>query len=137
MTSTIIPALRYRDPDTAIAWLCEAFGFEEHLVARGDDGAVVHAQLVLNGGMLMLGPFGQHGEYDKFIAMPDEAGNRETQSPYLVVADADKQFEQAKATGAKIIMEIADQDQGGRLFTCLDPEGHLWSVGDYDPWHET
>jgi len=136
MNSTIIPALRYREPDKAISWLCKAFGFEEHMVARGDDGGVVHAQLVLDGGMLMLGPFGKHGDYDKFIAMPDDVGNLETQAPYLVVADADKQYAQAKAMGAKIVIEIADQPQGGRAFTCLDPEGHLWNVGDYDPWHE-
>jgi len=23
---------------------------------------------------------------------------------------------------------------GGRGFTCRDPEGHLWTLGTYDPW---
>jgi uncharacterized glyoxalase superfamily protein PhnB len=31
-------------------------------------------------------------------------------------------------------MEVEDQDYGGRLYSCLDPEGHLWSFGTYDPW---
>ena len=34
--STVIPALRYRDAPAAIAWLCRAFGFEQHLVVPGE-----------------------------------------------------------------------------------------------------
>jgi hypothetical protein len=30
-------------------------------------------------------------------------------------------------------MEVADQDYGARLYSCLDPEGHLWNFGTYDP----
>ena len=25
-------------------------------------------------------------------------------------------------------------DYGGQAFTVQDPEGHHWSVGEYDPW---
>jgi uncharacterized glyoxalase superfamily protein PhnB len=32
------------------------------------------------------------------------------------------------------VASIADQDYGGRLYSCRDPEGHLWSFGSYDPW---
>jgi hypothetical protein len=28
----------------------------------------------------------------------------------------------------------ADRDYGGRGFSCRDLEGHLWSVGTFDPW---
>lgn len=31
-------------------------------------------------------------------------------------------------------MEVEDQDYGGRLYACRDPEGHFWSFGTYDPW---
>ncbi len=27
-----------------------------------------------------------------------------------------------------------DQDYGGRVYTCKDFEGNVWSFGDYDPW---
>src|SRR5215813_4927705 len=57
-----------------------------------------------------------------------------TQSPYLVVADADSIYHSAVATGAEIVIEIKDEDYGGRGFCCRDPEGHLWNVGTYDPW---
>ena len=28
-----------------------------------------------------------------------------------------------------------DEDYGGRVFSCRDPEGHLWNIGSYDPWN--
>ena len=36
----------------------------------------------------------------------------------------------------EIVVEIEDASYGGRGFTCRDPEGHVWSVGTYDPWAE-
>jgi uncharacterized glyoxalase superfamily protein PhnB len=48
--------------------------------------------------------------------------------------DADAVYVRAKATGAKIVIEIKDEDYGGRGFSCYDLEGHLWSFGTYDPW---
>jgi len=43
-------------------------------------------------------------------------------------------YQRAKAAGAEIVMDIKDEDYGGRGFWCRDPEGHLWSFGTYDPW---
>jgi uncharacterized glyoxalase superfamily protein PhnB len=34
------------------------------------------------------------------------------------------------------VMELTDQPYGSRDFICRDPEGHLWSLGTYDPWVE-
>ncbi len=64
------------------------------------------------------------------------AGNRGAgkQSIYIIVDDADAHHARAKAAGAEIVMEVADQDYGGRLYSCRDPEGHLWNFGTYDPW---
>ena len=36
--STIMPALRYRDANAAIEWLCNVLGFEKHAVIRGRTG---------------------------------------------------------------------------------------------------
>ena len=70
------------------------------------------------------------------MRLPDEAGGC-TQSIYLVVPDADAVYAKAKAAGAKIAIDIKDEDYGGRGFTCHDTEGHLWTVGSYDPWNES
>jgi len=131
--STIIPCLRYRDAPAAIDWLCETFGMDRHLVVPNPDGTIAHAQLTLGHGMIMLGSVNS-GEMAKWSKQPDEVGGAETQSPYMVVADADAVYAKVKSVGAKIVREIQDEDYGGRGFACLDLEGHLWYVGTYQPW---
>src|SRR5688500_2576963 len=90
-TATVIPALRYRDAPAAIEWLCEAFGFEKHLVVSDDQGGIAHAQLSFGNGMIMLGSV-RKSEFGDMMKQPDEIGGAETQSPYLVVADADAAY---------------------------------------------
>jgi len=132
--STVIPAMRYRDANAAIDWLCKAFGFEKHLVVPGENGTVAHAQLAFGNGMIMLGS-AREDEFGRWVKPPKETGGIGTQSAYVIVEDADAHYARAKAAGAEIVMEVEDQDYGGRLYSCLDPEGHLWSFGTYDPWH--
>jgi uncharacterized glyoxalase superfamily protein PhnB len=133
--ANIIPVLRYRDAPTAIECLCEAFGFEKHLVVPNEDGTVAHAQLSFGNGMIMLGSvLKNETEFGRQMKQPDEIGGGNTQSAYVVVTDADAVYARAKAGGAKIAMEIRDEDYGGRAFSCHDLEGHLWSFGTYDPW---
>ena len=136
--SSVIPALRYRDALAAIDWLCRCFGFERQMVVTGEDGRTVHhAQLTLGGGMVMLGSADNAAsEYGRHIRQPDEIGGCETQSPYVIVSDADDVYRRVLAGGGQIVIEIKDEDYGGRGFTCRDPEGRLWSVGTYDPWTE-
>lgn len=133
MKTSIIPCLRYRDAPAMIDWLCNAFGFERHLVVPGDGNTIAHAQLRLGEAMIMLGS-ADDSDYGRLIAQPGEVGGRETQSPYVVVGEIDAHCARAKAAGATIVTDIADQDHGGRLYSCRDPEGHLWSFGSYDPW---
>lgn len=132
--STVMPAMRYRDAPAAIEFLCRVIGFEKHLVVPGPNDTVAHAQLVLGGGMLMLGSVDNGSEYGKHIRQPDEIGGHETQSAYVVVADADAVLARATAEGWTIVIPIKDEDYGGRGFSGLDPEGRLWNVGTYDPW---
>lgn len=133
--ATVIPCLRYRDAPKAIEWLCQTFGFEKQLVVPGEDGTIVHAQLSFGNGMIMLGSvLEQETEFGRLMKQPDEIGGAETQSAYLVVSDADAIYARAKAAGAKIVIEIKDEDYGGRGFSCRDLEGRLWNIGTYDPW---
>ena len=132
--SSIIPGLRYRDAPAMIEWLCKIFGFERRGIYPNDDGTIAHAQLVLGQGMIMLGSVTKGTPYSALIRQPDAPDWAETQSPYIVVEDCDAVYAAAKAGGATIVLDIVDQDYGGRGFTCRDPEGHLWSVGSYDPW---
>ena len=131
--STVVPAMLYRDANAAIEWLCKAFGFERHLVIPGENGAVAHAQLTFGNGMIMLGS-AREDEFGQWVKPPRETGGIGTQSAYVIVEDADAHYARAKAAGAEIVMEVEDQDYGGRLYSCRDPEDHLWSFGTYDPW---
>ena len=133
--ATVIPCLRYRDAPAAIEWLCENFGFEKQLVVPNDDGTIAHAQLSYGNGMIMLGSVLEiETEFGRLIKQPDEIGGAETQSAYVVVSDADVVYARAKDAGAEIVIEIKDEDYGGRGFSCRDLEGHLWNFGTYDPW---
>lgn len=129
----LIPCLRYRNAPAAIEWLCRAFGFEKQLVVPNADGTIAHAQLRLGNSMIMLGSV-LATEYGKLMKQPDEIGGAETQSAYIIVADADKIYEQVKAAGGEIVIDIKDEDYGGRGFSCRDLEGHIWNLGTYNPW---
>jgi uncharacterized glyoxalase superfamily protein PhnB len=132
-TATVIPTLRYKDATAAIKWLSEAFGFEKHLVVPGEDGTIVHAQLVFGNGMVMLGSASE-SEFDSLLKPPSALGGAVSQSPYIIVENADKHYARAVAAGAEIVMEIKDEDYGGRGYSCRDLEGHVWNFGSYDPW---
>lgn len=133
--ATVIPCLRYRDAPAAITWLCDTFGFQKHAVYPNEDGTIAHAQLTFGNGMVMLGSVaGKESNWGRTIKQPDEIGGAETQSAYLIVADADTLYERARAAGAEILLQIRDEDYGGRGFICRDLEGHVWSFGTYDPW---
>ena len=131
--STVIPALRYRNAPGAIDWLCQVFGFERHAVYANPDGTVAHAELTLNGGMIMLGT-AKEDEHAQRFRSPDQLNGAETRGVYIVVGDADQVHARAVAAGATIVRPLQNTDYGSREFAVKDPEGHSWSAGTYDPW---
>jgi uncharacterized glyoxalase superfamily protein PhnB len=133
--ATIMPCLRYRDAPAAIDWLCNTLGFEAALVIRNEDDTVAHAQLTYGNGMIMLASV-VDSEYGRLLKQPVDIGSFVTQSSYLVVNDADQVHERVVRAGGTVLLPLQDEDYGGRGFTCRDPEGHVWSIGTYDPWAE-
>jgi uncharacterized glyoxalase superfamily protein PhnB len=131
--STVIPGMLYRNAPDAIEWLCHVFGFTKHTVHPGPGNTIMHAELTLGAGMIMLGSVHDRAP-ERHMKLPSELGGAQTRGVSLTVADADEIYARAKAAGAKIIEEIEDKPYGGRGFACLDPEGHIWHVGTYDPW---
>ena len=57
-----------------------------------------------------------------------------TQGTCVIVQDPDAHYRDAVAAGAEIVLDLVDQSYGGRGYSCRDPEGRVWSFGDYDPW---
>src|SRR5215475_4730427 len=129
--SRVIPRLRLprRHAYDQLALQCVRLSHPGRL--RRSDG-IAHPQLTLGDGMIMLGSL-RDDRFSQVQSTPAALGGT-TQSPYLVVADADAIYHSAVAAGAEIVIEIKDEDYGGRGFCGRDPEGHLWNVGTYDPW---
>jgi uncharacterized glyoxalase superfamily protein PhnB len=104
--SSVIFGQAYRRAPEAIEWLCDVLGFARHAVYPGPDGTIMHAELTLGGGTVMLGSAkGNH-----WVKQPDEIGGAETRSAYLVVPNADEVYARAKAAGAEFVQEIKDED---------------------------
>jgi uncharacterized glyoxalase superfamily protein PhnB len=132
--STLIPCLAYQDAAAAIRWLCDTFGFTKRAVYEAPDGKIMHSELSLGGGMIMVGSHDPSTDYGRMTALPREIGGRETMTTCIISPTPDELYRRAKAGGAKILRDIRDESYGGRSFICSDPEGHIWSVGSYDPW---
>jgi uncharacterized glyoxalase superfamily protein PhnB len=132
--STLIPSLRYRDAHAAIAFLERAFGFVSHAVYPGADNTVQHAELRHGSGMIMLGSATNPSPNARFYATPEETDGRVTSPLYIIVPDCNPVWESARAAGAEVVMELQTMSYGGQSFTVRDPEGYLWSVGEYSPW---
>ena len=123
---TIFPIIRFHDADAGLAWLEDALGFQEHGVSRGDDGVVQHGELRLGDAWVMIGSETPDG-VDRFGS---HAG---AGFYYLAVDDAGAAFERARSAGADLTSELEAREYGGREFSLRDPEGNVWSLGEYDP----
>ena len=124
----IFPTMRCRDAEGMIKWLTDVLGFREHFAHRRE-GIVEHAQLAFGSSILMLGQ-SREDDYDKMVGNVEA---RRTDALYVAVNDPDALFSTVKKAGAKIEMELSDTDYGNREFACRDPEGNLWSFGNYWP----
>jgi len=133
--AALIPSVRYRDAHAAIAWLEAALGFVRKAVYDGPGGTVAHAELTFGeSGMVMLGSATNPNPYPTLVGTPEEAGGRVTSPMYLVCAETEALWARATAAGAEVVQALRAMDYGGKAFTVRDPEGYLWSVGEYDPW---
>ncbi len=106
-----------------IDYYVETFGLV--LATRyGDGGNVDHAQLHWpeGSGGIMLGSQKPGAEWCR---EPGTAGG------YVVTAYPDALFERVLAHRADVIRPLAKTDYGAREFVIRDPEGNLWSFGDY------
>ena len=122
----ISPLIFYRDARKALDFMERAFGFETRMVVDDGQGGVIHSESTFDGCVVMVcGP----PPPEKY-ASPLDLGGRRTGSIHVQVKNGiDALCERARAAGATIEREPADQPYGDRSFTCFDPEGHAWSFG--------
>ena len=121
--ASLAAALIYRDPWAALDWLEKAFGFERSMVISDADGGLAHAQLNFGNGYIMVG-----SPWNEMVASPADIGGRNTQILHVQLgADIDGHCERARAAGAVIQQEPAEQFYGDRTYRASDPEGHFWT----------
>ena len=126
----VTPAVFYRDPMAALRWLEKAFGFETSLLVTDEAGGVGHAEMSFRGATIGVG-----GEWSSRellgpaeMKSPLSLGGAGTQFVRIHLADGlDAHCERARAAGARITQEPADQFYGARTYRALDPEGHVWN----------
>lgn len=121
----VIPHLVVNGAREAIEFYIKAFGATKVLEMPAEDGKrLLHAQLIINGGTIMM--------CDDF---PEYRGGTPTEYPkhapvtlHMAVPDIDAAFAQAVAAGATAAMPPADMFWGDRYGQVRDPYGHLWSL---------
>ena len=132
MTQRIVPMIAYEDTAAAIDWLTAAFGFSEH--GRRyvtDDGTIGHAELELDGEIVMLATPSPDYESPRRHRETCDAARRWLDNPWVVdgvlvlVDDLDAHHAAAVAAGANVIRPLED-GPAGRLYTAEDLDGHRW-----------
>ena len=121
--SAVTPLLTVPKTPEALEFYAEAFGAEELFRLTMPDGAVVHAQMLVHGALVMLADEdADHGH----LSSASLGG-----SPvklHLTVPDVDDVVARAKAAGAEELIPVGDQFYGERSGRVRDPFGHVWIV---------
>ena len=124
------PYLMVSDPQSALKFYEDAFGFKTNMTVPDKDGGVMHAEMQYHDCIIMLGAEQSHWPSAKTLAGSPV-------SLYVYVDGVDDFFQRAKKAGAEIKSEPTTQFYGDRTFTALCPEGHVWTfaqkVADWDP----
>lgn len=116
--------LGYDDATAAIDFLCRAFGFEERFRMQNPDGTVGHAEVIIEGNVVMVATT---WKLAGALSPKDLPGL--PNALFCEVDDVDAHFERARNAGAVVIAEPEDQSYGFRTYRAMDLEGHRWIFG--------
>ena len=110
----------------AIEFYKKAFGATEKLLLLMPDGKIAHAELDIEGSLLMMA----EENPDWGTKSPDTLGGNPV-TIGLYVPDVDKTFQKAIDAGASIIMPVKDEFYGDRTGQVLDPFGYKWMIATH------
>jgi PhnB protein len=123
----VTPHLVVRNAAAMVDFYKKAFGAVEKRRAPGPDGkSILHAELQIGDSIVFL-----NDEFPEMGAVSPLQAKSTPVTLHLYVQDADKQFQQALAAGAEVVMPIGDQFWGDRYGIVKDPSGHQWSIGSH------
>lgn len=115
------PYLCIRDAAAALEFYKKAFGATERMRMADPSGKVMHAEIDVQGGVIMLAdefpPMGFHS--------PQHYGGSAV-TIHLYIADVDSFVAHAGANGATVPEPPKTQFYGDRSAKVIDPYGHVW-----------
>jgi PhnB protein len=119
--SSVVPAIAVRSGAQAIEFYKRAFGAEErYRLIDPENGKIGHAELTINGALLMLSD-----EYPQYNKTPETLGG--VSAKFLIMCpDVDAAFARAVEAGAEVVMPLSNQFYGHRDGRVRDPFGHEW-----------
>jgi PhnB protein len=123
---SVTPHLVCAGAAQAIEFYKKAFGATDEGRLPGPDGRIMHAQIRINGSVVML-----VDEMPEMGAFGPKALKGSPVTIHLYVDDVDAVVERAVQAGARVTMPVADQFWGDRYGQLEDPFGHHWSVGTH------
>ena len=115
------PMIVYADATAALEFLAKAFGFAERFRMDLPDGSVGHAEVGLGDEVVMISSEWPAGGVVSPLHLPAVHAQL-----HVRVDDVDAHFARARAGGATLATEPADQEHGERSYRAIDPEGHRW-----------
>jgi PhnB protein len=120
----IVPYLAVSDAPAAIDFYKRAFGAEEKMRVPGEKRGIMHAEVLINGGLVML--------TDSAPEMGFPAPKAGDQVPVGIMvcwdepAEVDAVFAQAVAAGGTAETAPRDEPWGARFAAVTDPFGQRW-----------
>jgi uncharacterized glyoxalase superfamily protein PhnB len=115
---SVIPYLIVAEPAKVIDFLVHTFGATEKERMTDDSGAIRHAEVEINGSVIMMG-----GTRPGWPPMPC--------MNYVYVDDTDATYARALEAGATSMMEPADQFYGDRNAGVKDAAGNFWWIATH------
>ncbi len=117
-TASLTPYLGFHDCAAAIRFCQKAFGAVETGPRHADaDGRIGHETVFVS------------DEYTDHGARSPKSLGGSHAALHLQVEDAEATARQLAAAGADILRELAEQPDGERRGTFLDPLGYRWMIG--------
>ena len=115
--ATVTPVLIYPDVRAAVAWLEQAFGFEERV--RIGDSHRAQLRVGADGAVVVADVRGNH-------VAPSEGSV--THLVKVRVPDVDAAFARARNCGARVVEELTTYDYGERSGVLEDIGRHRWEL---------
>jgi PhnB protein len=123
---TVAPYLSVAGAANAIEFYKKAFGAKERFRLAAPEGRIMHAELTIGNGLVMMAD-----EFPDMGFLSPQAIGGSPVTIHVYVKDVDALAERAIAAGAISLRPVADQFYGDRSGTFKDPFGHIWNFATH------